>query len=72
MLSSGNLQVAIFLRHAQQFLLRLVAVLALPEAVGPFAEHWRRPGQFAIAGDDLVELRAVEEVVVDRRRPLRS
>ena len=48
-----DVQVAILFRDAENFFLRFVAVLALPEAVGPLAEHreparsardsWRRP-----------------------------
>ena len=59
------MQLAVFLRDAENLLLRLVAVLALPESVSPFAKHRRLPGQFAIAGDNLVEIGAIEKVVVD-------
>ena len=61
----GNVQLAVFPRDPQNFFLRLVAVLALPEAIGPFAEHGRLPGQLAVGGDDLVKIGAVEKVVVD-------
>ncbi len=61
----GDAQLAVFVRDAEQFVLRLVAVLALPEAVGPLAEHGGRASELAIAGDDAVEAGAVEEVVVD-------
>ena len=61
----GDVQVAILASNAEDFILRLVTILALPEAVSPLAEHGSLPGEVAIAGDDLVEVRTVEEVVVD-------
>ena len=61
----GDMQFTIFLGDAQNLLLRFVAVLALPEAIGPLAEHWRRSGEFAVGGDDLIEIGAVEKIVVD-------
>ena len=59
-----NAPLAIFVRHPQQLLLRVVFVLRLPETVSPFSEQWRRSGQLAVSGDDAVELRPVEQVVV--------
>ena len=67
-----NMQVAVFLRNAEYFLLRFVAVLALPESICPLAEHWGLPGQLTIAGNNFVEFRPIKEVVVDVRRQLRS
>ena len=61
----GDVQIAILLGDSQDFVLRFVAVLALPESVGPFAEHGSLSGQLAVSGDDLVELGSVEKVVVD-------
>src|ERR1035438_9024017 len=52
--------------HTKKLLLGLVLVLALPEAVSPAAKERRLAGQFAITGDDLIEIRPVEEVIVDR------
>src|SRR6185503_9470077 len=49
-----------------QALLRgLVALPALPEPQRPARDHRRRPGDTPVAGDDLVQIRAVDEVVVD-------
>src|SRR6266496_3269441 len=60
-----DVEVAIFARNAQDLVLRSVAILALPESVSPLAEHGSLSCEIAIAGDDLVELWAVNEVVVD-------
>ena len=46
-------------------MLRIVAVLALPIAVRPLSEKRRGASQFTIRGDDFVEFRAVQKVVVD-------
>ena len=61
-----DVEFAIFPCHVQQFLLRLVAVFALPEAVRPLAEHRGLARQLAVGGDDFVEAGAVEEIIVDR------
>src|SRR5579859_334069 len=58
------MKLAVLVGHAQQFLLRVVFVLALPEAIGPLAEKRRGTSQFAVPGDDAVKFRAVEKVVV--------
>ena len=50
---------------------RLVALPALPEAERPARHHRRLAGHRAVAGDDLVQLRAVDEVVVDAVADLR-
>ena len=60
-----DVQVAILLRHGKNFFLRLVTVFALPKPICPPPKHWRRAGQFAVAGDDFVEFRAVDEIVVN-------
>ena len=39
-----DVQLAVFVRDAENFFLRLVPILALPEAVGPFAEEGSLPG----------------------------
>src|SRR4029077_5312274 len=67
-----NVLIAIFLRDPKKLLLRVVPVLALPVAVRPLAEQRSWSGQFAIVGDDRVEIRAVHEVVVDRIRHFRT
>ena len=51
--------------HVEALLLRLVALAALPEAEGPARHHRRLAGEPPVAGDDAVEARAVDEVVVD-------
>src|SRR5258708_37246842 len=49
----GNVQVSVLLRHREKFFLRFVAVLALPESVGPAAEHWLSAGKIAVRVTDL-------------------
>src|SRR5262252_251764 len=68
----GNMQLTIFRGHTENFILRLVAILALPETVRPLAEHRDLSGQLAIAGDDLVDFGTVEKVVVDDVGDLRT
>src|SRR5271170_7536770 len=60
-----DVQIAILFGHTENFFLRLVAVLALPETVGPAAKHGRLSGQIAVAGDNFVEIGAVEKVIID-------
>ncbi len=60
-----NVQSAILRRNALNLCLRLILVLALPEAVGPPAEERHIARQFAIVPDNLVGLGTVQEVVVD-------
>ena len=59
------MQLTIFLRDRENLLLRLVAVLALPKSVSPFSEHGSLPGEFAITGDNLVQVGTIEKVIVD-------
>ena len=61
---NGDVQFAVFVRHAKQLFLRAVSVFALPKAVRPLAEKRRRAGQFAISRYDAVELGSVKKVVV--------
>ena len=68
----GNVQLSIFPGYSQNFILRLVAILALPEAISPFAKHGCWPCQLAVGGDDPVEIRAIEEVIIDVVRDLRT
>ncbi len=42
-----------------------VALAGLPEAEDPDGHHGCRAGELAIAGDDIVDARAVDEIVVD-------
>src|SRR5439155_19395502 len=51
--------------HSKTYLHRLVAVLALPEPVGPTAKHGRLASPLAVAGNDLVEVRPIDKVVVN-------
>src|SRR6185437_11091484 len=60
-----DVQLAVLLCYAQDFILRFITVLALPESVSPLAEQRRLTGQLAVTGDNLVELRPVEKVVID-------
>ncbi len=62
------MQCAIFAGDAQNLVLRFVTVLALPETIGPLAKERRFPGEFAIAGNNLVEFRPVEEIIVNHIR----
>jgi len=61
----GNVLVAVLDGDLEELAGALVSVFGLEEAVGPLAEERRLPGHCAILVDDLVHLRAVEEVVVD-------
>ena len=61
----GNVLGPVTRGYCFQLLLRLVLVFALPEAVCPAAKERHLAGELAIAGDDLVGVRAVDEVVVD-------
>ncbi len=57
--------------RVEALLLRLVALPALPEAEGPPRHHRRLAGEAPVAGDHVVEGRAVGEVVVDAVAHLR-
>src|SRR5215467_1646147 len=61
-----QVEITVSLCNSNNLFLRLVAVLRLPESIRPFAKHRRYPGQLAIAGNDFVELGAVNEVVINR------
>src|SRR5579863_6739391 len=61
----GNVEIAIFAGDAENFFLRFIAVLALPETIRPLAEERSLSGKFAIAGNNFIQFRTVEEVVVD-------
>ena len=63
-----NVKRAVFPGDVEQLGLRVVAVLALPVTVGPLSEHGRFPGEFAIGRDNVVEIGAVEKVIVDSVR----
>ncbi len=59
----GDVHDAVFFRNAQKFLLRGIAILTCQGSRRPVPEHGRGR-QFAIGGDDGVEFRAVEKVIV--------
>ena len=61
-----QVQVAVLLRYAEDFCLRLVAVLTLPEAVRPPAKQRGGASEFTIGSDDFVEFGPVYEVVINR------
>src|SRR4029450_331247 len=58
--------ISISAHHVQQLLLRLVAVLALPESPRPTAKHRRDSGQAAVGRDHLVERWSIHEIIVNR------
>src|SRR5208283_680934 len=60
-----NLKLAIFRRDVEHFLLGLILEARLPETISPSWEQGRSTGQRAVVGDDVVEVRAVEKVIVD-------
>src|SRR4030095_8033136 len=61
-----NVLTSISAHHLQQLLLRLVAVLALPESPRPTAKHRRRSGQVAVGRNHLVKRWSIHEVIVNR------
>ena len=60
------MQLAILPRDIEEFLLGLVAILALPKTVSPFAEQRGVSGELAVMADDVIELGTVKEVIIDR------
>src|SRR5215472_14460517 len=68
----GDAKLPIFACHARDLCLCLVAVLALPESIGPLAEHGRSPRELTVSTNDAVELRTIDEVVIDRIGDLRA
>ena len=67
----GHLQLAVLVDHAQQFGGTLVALLALPVAVGPEREHRHVAREMAHLCNHPVGRAAVHEVVVDAVAHLR-
>src|SRR5271168_976166 len=63
---------AVSLRDSQQLLLRIVAILALPESVRPFSKKRRRPRQLAVRRDNRVELRPIKKIIIHRVRHFRT
>ena len=62
---SRNLQFAILIQYACQFIAGLIALAALPEAHCPFREHRSLSGEFTDAGDDsILRTILVHEIVV--------
>ena len=62
---SRNLQFAILIQYASQFIAGLIAFTALPESHRPFREHRSLSGQFSDAGDDsILRTILVHEIVV--------
>ena len=74
-----NFSLAEFGRGVQNFLLAVIPLPTLPVSVGPLGKQRRFAGELAVIGDDAVQLRAIEEVVInglphfgtERRRVLR-
>ena len=67
-----HLHLTVFRRDAEQFVLRRIVFLRLPQAPRPARHHGRRAGQAAVALDHVVEFRAVHEVVIDAAARLRA
>src|SRR4029450_1174458 len=61
-----NVLTSISAHYVQQLLLRLVAVLALPESPRPTAKHRRCSGQVAVGRNHLVKRWSVHEGRVKR------
>src|SRR5205823_12965696 len=51
--------------NIENFLLRVVPLPALPISVSPLRKQWRFAGQLPIIGNDTVQLRSVEEVIIN-------
>jgi len=50
---------------AEQFVLRLVTLLGLPQAPSPARHHRRAASQFAVTAHHVVEFRSVDEVIIN-------
>ncbi len=57
---------AILAQHAEQLFLRGVALPALPETVRPARQHHGATSELAVASDDVVQIFARDEVVIER------
>ena len=66
----GYVEVAVFARNTQKFLLRPITVFALPKAISPFSKKRWRAGELTVCCNNLVELGTIEEVVVDQIRDI--
>ena len=51
--------------NVQDFLLGMISLPALPESIHPLGKHRRFAGELTIIGNDLIQLRAVEKVVIN-------
>ena len=67
-----DMELAVLSRDPHDFILRAIAVLALPETVRPPSEHRDAARQHAVAGDDGIELRPGDEIVVYDIRDFRT
>src|SRR5713226_7297427 len=67
-----NMLFAIAVSNSKDLLLGNITVLRLEEAVSPFGKHGRVASQVAILVDNLVHLRAIDQVIVDRVRRQRA
>ena len=59
-------EAAILADDAHQLVLRVVALPALPEAIGPFGHHRRLAGERPVAGDDAIHRVRGDDIIVDR------
>src|SRR5438132_6867612 len=60
----GDVQLPVFVSDAEQLLLRVVFILALPESISPSDEHRWSTVYLSVSTDSFVELRTVPKVVV--------
>ena len=67
----GNLALAELLDHVEELVGGLVPLARLPQAEDPVGQHGGFAGEEAIAGDDLIGGRAVDEGVIDAVADLR-
>src|ERR1039458_8966305 len=61
----GNLALAIFLRDGQKLIAGRIMLLALPVAISPFAIHRGLAGQIPVSGNDVVQVFAADEIVIN-------
>ena len=60
-----KLERPVLLEDIDDLVLRLIALAALPVAIGPFGHHLGLTGEVAIAGDHVVQVVAADEIVID-------
>src|SRR6185437_16658725 len=68
----GQTELPVLLDYAQELLLRLVMIPALPESIRPTRQQYRLTRKVTIAADHPIEARGTAEVVVDGLPGLRG